>query len=182
MEKTYTTTLTKTYTRTRTSVIDDHFELFLRCAEIDDDRVERILESVHNRELEAFGIYIVVDGYRYAEIEFSIDWYRHDGIVQAKGDFLDTYLPGWKNGQAPEAYIAAGNLVKAAQEMSVNIQSWICVTDEVRSDPEKHRSICKKLGYCYNRSPPSWKNPPKENRRIIQGLEEASVTARESCD
>lgn len=179
MAETYTKTVSKTYTRTRASVLNDHFELFLRCAEMDNEEVNNILKAVDNHELEAVGIYIIENGYRSAEVEFCIDWETHEEAVHTKGDLFDTYLPGWINGQAPEAYIAAGNLVKAAKALNTHISSWIRVSCGIRSDPVKHRKVCEKLGYSYQSSPPAWKNPPKENKRSIQGLEEASVITRD---
>ena len=170
-------THTYTYTKARSLVLDDHFELFLRCSEIDDETVVKMLEAAHNRELEAVGIYIARQGYMIAEVEFCVDWDKHDEIIKAKGPEIDTYLPGWKKGIAPEAYISAQRLVQAAREQNLELSSWIRVTDRVWRDTSYQKRVCKNLGYGGN--VPEWLRTPNEKSRNIHYLEEATVTTRE---
>lgn len=147
MPKTHTST--KTYTTTRINVIDDQFELFLRCSGMDDDKVEKFLEAVNNHELESIGIYIMEDGERIAEVEFEVDWEKHLEEIKVYGEIFDTDLPGWKDGVAVEAYVAVSRLSKAAKERGVNIKSWIRVSKEVEQSEEKHKELCERLGYNY---------------------------------
>lgn len=174
--KTYTDSYS--YTRTRIGVIDDHFEMFLRCSGFSDHNVELFLEAVENKELSAIGIYIVEDGYRIAEVEFEIDWDEHQQMIGTYGYSFDVDIPGWKDGVSPEAYVPAQRLVKAAKKENMVVHSWILVSPDVRRDKAKHRALCERLGYCFESSVPSWKNPPIEQKRCIDDLPEAKVTSR----
>lgn len=173
-----TRTRTNTYTRTRIDVIDDHLEMFLTCAEMSNSDIKGILEAAANKELSAVGIYIEKDGFRFAEVEFKIDWDEHQKMVGVYGEYIDTDQPGWKDGIAPEAYIAAQHLVKLAKELETNVRSWIMVSPAVRNNSIEHKKVCEKLGYSYGSSVSPWKNPPIEKSRKINYLPEAKITQR----
>jgi len=179
MAKTTTSTSTETYTKPRIDVISDHFELFLRCAGMSDEEVEKFLKAVERHELKAVGIYIMEGKYRIAEVEFEIDWKEHLELVHIYGDIFDTDLPGWKDGVAPEAYVAASRLVKAAKEQNIDVHSWISVSDAIRQSIKEHKRVCKELGYYFGGSVPAWKEKPRENPRQIEGLAEAKVISRQ---
>lgn len=178
--KTYTDTKSYSYTKTRIGVIDDHFEMFLRCSNFSDHDVDLLLKAVENKELSAIGIYIEDDGYRIAEVEFEIDWDEHQRMIGTHGYYLNVDIPGWKNGVSPEAYVPARRLVELAKQEHKVVHSWICVSPDVRRDKAKHKAVCKKLGYCFGGSVPHWKNPPIEQERRINNLQEAKVTSRVS--
>ena len=171
-------TCTNTYTRTRSDVIDDHLEMFLICAEMSNSEIERILEAAARKELSAVGIYIEKDGFRFAEVEFEIDWDEHQKMTGIYGEYFDTDQPGWKDGIAPEADLAAQRVVKLAKEEKTHVRSWIMVSPSVRSDPVIHKKVCEKLGYSYGSSISPWRNPPIEQSRKINYLPEAKVTQR----
>ena len=172
-------TNTVTYTKSRINVIEDHFELFLRCGNIKDEEVEKILDAVEQHELNAVGIYIAEDKFRIAEVKFEIDWNEYLEIETICGDLFDTDLPGWKDGVAPEAYVAVSRLVKFAKEHSLRISSYIIVSDFIRRNEDEHRRVCKKLGYSFGSSVPVWKEQPKEQTRKIEGLPEAKVVSKQ---
>lgn len=169
----------KTYTKSRINVIEDNFELFLRCANMDDDEVERILCAVEKHELSAIGIYIMENDLRIAEVSFNIDWDEHLRLEAICGDLFDTDLPGWKDGVAPEAYVAASRLVKFAKQQSLEINSYIVVSDFIRENKDEHIRVCNELGYNYNGGVPDWKSPPKKQTRTIEGLPEAKITSKQ---
>jgi len=175
-----TNTNSYSYTRIRIDVINNHFEMFLRCSDFSDHDVDLFLEAVENKELCAIGIYIVDAGYRIAEVEFEIDWDEHQQMIETYGYYLDTDIPGWKNGISPEAYVPAQRLVKFAKKEKKVVHSWIRVSPDVRRDKAKHKAVCKKLGYSFESSVPPWKNPPIEQERYINNLQETKVTSRAS--
>lgn len=181
MVKTTTDTRTKTetYTKPRIDIIEDHFELFIRCSGMEDEKVKKFLLSVERHELKAVGVYIMENECRIAEVELEIDWKEHSELTRIYGDFLDTDQPGWTDGVAPEAYVAVRRLAEAAKEHNLKIGSWIRVSDEVRQNEKEHKRVCSELGYIYNGSVPKWKETPKEHAREIMGLPEAKVTRRE---
>lgn len=179
MVKTVTETTASTYTKSRINVIEDHFELFLRCANLKDEEIKKILISVEKHELKAVGIYILEDNARVAEVEFEVDWKEHMEIVNVSGDMFDTDLPGWKDGTAPEAYVAVSRMVKYAKEENLGISSWIRVSDFIHQYPEEHKRVCRELGYNYGGSVEEWKFKPKEKTRKIEGLAEAKITSRQ---
>ncbi len=179
MARTTTNTNTKTYITTRINVIEDHFELFLRCANMNDDEVEKFLCAVEKKELNAVGIYIMEGKYRIAEVRFEIDWDKHVELESICGRLFDTDLPGWKDGTAPEAYVAVSRLVKYAKKQNLNICSYITVSDFIRRNENEHKRVCNELGYSYGRSVPDWKDSPKEQIREIVGLSEAKIISKQ---
>ncbi len=179
MAKANTSTFTQAYVRPRISVLDDHFELFLRCGGMNDNEVDKFLRAVERHELQAVGIYIEENNYRIAEVEFAVDWVLHEEMTRISGNMFDTDRCGWKDGTAPEAYVAVTRLVQAAKEKKQNLKSWIRVSQHVRESPNLHKQVCQELGYAYGRSASPWKVPPEEHGRSILGLEEAKVIRRE---
>ncbi len=159
-------------------MIDDHFEMFLACANVPRPEIEKLLESVDNQELSAIGIYIEDGGYRIAEVEFEIDWDEHQRMVGVCGAQFDIDLPGWENGISPEAYVSARRLTKAAKAMGKPVCSWIRVSPDVRKNPTKHKAVCDKLGYSFGSTVPPWKDNPKEKFRTVDDLPEAKVIRR----
>lgn len=176
---TVTNTDTATYTKSRINVIEDHFELFIRCANMNDEEVEKFLSAVEKHELSAVGIYIVENKYRIAEVRFEIDWDEYLERETICGDLFDTDLPGWKDGVAPEAYVAVSRLVKFAKEHSLGIRSYISVSDFIRENEDEHKRVCKELGYAYGERVEDWKSTPKEQTREIEGLPEAKVKSKQ---
>lgn len=175
---TTTNTNTDTYTKSRINVIEDHFELFLRCANMNDEEVEKMLCAVGKHELSAVGVYIMENEYRIAEVRFEIDWNEHLELETICGDLFDTDLPGWKDGVAPEAYVAVSRLVKFAKEQNLKIHSYISVSEFIRKNEDEHRRVCNELGYNGG-SVPDWKSTPKEQTRKIEGLPEAKIRSKQ---
>lgn len=179
MVRATTSTTTQTYTKTRIDVISDHFELFLRCAEMDDDTVEKFLLSVEKHEIDEVGVYILQEECRVAEVVFKVNWNEHMELVRVKGDIFDTEEPGWNKGISPEAYVAAGRLVKEARRLNTKVHSWILVADSIRSSEDEHKRVCDELGYGFDSKVPPWKKEPIEDVRQIEGLSEAQVIRRQ---
>lgn len=176
--KTYTKTNTNTYTYTRIGVIDTQFEIFLKCTNLPRSNRKKILKAVENKELSAFGIYIVDDNSRIAEVAVKIDWDEHQKMIGIYGTHFDTDLPGWENGAAPEAYVSAQRLVIAAKKMKKPVNSWIMVSPSVYNNPLRHKALCKELGYLYEGSPPPWRSDPVTKEYNINFLSEATVICR----
>ncbi len=180
MATTKTSTYTKTYTKPRIDVLEDHFEMFLRCAGMNDKDVEKFLHAVEHHELQAVGVYIEEENYRIAEVEFEVDWNTHVELTRISGNIFDTDLPGWKDGVAPEAYVAVSRLAKAAKAQNLKLRSWIRVSQRVRESPNDHKRVCEELGYLFGSTVNPWRNPPTERARQIEGLAEAKVISREA--
>lgn len=179
MITTTTNTDTRTYTESRINVIEDHFELFIRCANMNDEKVEKFLNAVGKHELSAVGIYIVEDKYRIAEVKFEINWDEYSELETICGDLFDTDLPGWKDGVSPEAYVAVSRLVKFAKEQNLKIRSYILVSDFIRENEGEYKRVCSELGYDYGRSVENWKSIPKGQTRRIEGLPEAKISSKQ---
>lgn len=179
MAKTTTNTTTQTYTKARIDVINDHFELFLRCAGMGDDTVDKFLLSVEKHEIDEVGVYILQDEFRVAEVSFKVNWNKHIELVRVNGDIFDTEEPGWNKGVSPEAYVAVGRLVKEAKRLNTKVYSWILVADFIRSSENEHKRVCDELGYSFDSKVPSWKKEPVEDVRQIEGLSEARVIRRQ---
>ncbi len=158
----------------RDNVLRDCFELFLKCSQMPESNIEKLLKAVDNKDLSAVGFYIEDDGYRIAEVEFEIDWDEHQRMIGVYGIQFDTDLPGWDDGVSPEAYIAAQRLVKAAKQMRKPVLSWIRVSPSVRNNPATHKAVCDNLGFGYGRPEPPWKNEPIGRKNISYFLEENS--------
>ena len=171
-------TYSYSYTHTRIEILEFHFELFLRSAGMNDKEVEKLLDSVEKHELIAVGIYIEENGYKAAEVEISVDWDLHKEMVKTSGEHFSDDIPGWKNGVAPEAYVAVQRLVRYAKNSNKRVQSWIRVSPEVRKNPDQHKAVCDKLGYAYGRSTPKWKNEPVDTSLKVNHLEEVTITRR----
>ena len=146
---------------------------------MNDEAVDKFLQAVDRRELEAVGIYIQEDGYRIAEVEFQIDWEEHLELTRIYGEIFDADLPGFKDGVAPEAYVAVSRLSKAAKELNLTVHSWISVSDSIRKSEKEHERVCDELGYSFKSSPPEWREMPYENCRPIEGLAEAKLITRQ---
>lgn len=174
-----TKTDTVTYTKSRINVIEDHFELFLRCANMNDKEVEKFLCAIGKHELKAVGIYIKENGYRIAEVKFEIDWDEHLELQTIHGELFDTDLPGWKDGVAPEAYVSVSRLAKYAKEQNLEVCSYITVSDYIRKNENEHKRVCKELGYNFGGGVSNWKSTPKEQTRKIEGLPEAKITRKQ---
>lgn len=174
-----TMTSTETYTKPRIDVISDHFELFLRCGGMNDKQVDNFLQAVEQHELEAVGIYIEENNSRIAEVEFAVDWEKHDELVHIYGEIFDTDSPGFRDGVSPEAYVAVSRLVKAAKANNLKVRSWILVSENIMHNKAKHKKVCKKLGYAFGSQVPEWGGKVIEQARKVEGLEECEVISRQ---
>ena len=132
-----------------------------------------------NKELASVGIYVESGGYRAIEVEFEIDWDEHERMIGTYGLQFNADLPGWDKGVAPEAYIAAQRLVKAAEKMGKPVHTWVMFSPAVRRDPKRYESLQKAIG-CGKSSVPDWKNDPVTQTRTVNYLPEAKVTQRVS--
>lgn len=176
--RTLTNSYTRTFTKPRINVVSDQFELFFRCSGMNDSEVEKFLQAIEKHELEAVGAYIVENGYRVAEVELELDWDKHEELIHLHGNLFDTDLPGWRDGVAPEAYIAVSHLSKAAKEQGLQLRTWIRVSYMIRSVPENHKRVCNTLGYSFGSTVEPWESPPTENARQIHYLQEGKVIQR----
>lgn len=161
----------------RTSVVEDQYALFLIVSGVPDYEREKLLDAIRSREIEAIGLFLVdKTGKRIAEIELSADWKKHQEFMTMESEYIDLNDPFFTpDGYAVEPYIAAGNLVKLAQEQGLAVRLWIRVTTAF---PENRRTaIYRRLGYTS--SVPGWKSNPQVDRRNLASLQELTLTNRQ---
>jgi len=177
---TFTKSYTYSFTKLRLDVVGDQFGLFFKYSGMNSNDIHKHLQSIKNYELQAVGVYLEQNGYCIAEVELNVDWNVHHENVRISGSVFDTDIPGWKNGAAPEAWVAVHRLVNAASWMNLHIKRWIRVSSFVRNDPYRHKQVCNKLGYNYGSYVAPWKTRPSEQSRQIQWFEEGRVITREA--
>lgn len=165
---------------TRIDVLGINFSIFLATAKMDDSSINRMKTAVYNKEVEAVGIFLEEGGYKIAEVEYNIDWNKHEEMCTASGSMFDINEKGYVNGVCPEVRFTVSALVDEAEQRGLPIRSWIRVTRQVRENPLKHKEVCDKLGYCYGKSAPGWKNGYNENTWNVYKLEETNVVYRKS--
>lgn len=169
---------TKVVTSSRIDVLGINFALFLASANVSDEKIRKLKSAVSNKEIEAVGVYIAEDGYRICEVEYNVDWDKHQEMCKVNGSLFDLNRPGYVNGACPEARQAVEWLVDEAKKLKRPISTWIRVTNKVRQDPSKHKEVCDRLGYCFGRSVPNWKNGYEEQSWNVMHLEETNVIVR----
>lgn len=179
MPKVYTNTFT--FTKARTEVIRDQFELFLRYTGMKSSDRESLLASVERGELAAVGAYLENDGYRVAELELEVDWDLHALLKRAEGDMFDTDLPGWEEGASPEVAQYARQLSRVAKQRQLKVRHWIRVTKSIRSNPTKHRAVCTALGYSFGSKVAPWRDGTSNESKIdVLDLPETTLHRREA--
>lgn len=141
-------------------------------------QIKKLLNAVEAQELEAVGIYIEDSDYRVAEVEFAVDWVKHQQMINMYGIDFNTDIGGWDNGHSPEAYVAVQRLVKEAKRLGTSVRSWIRVSKNIRENPSRHKNLCDKLGYCFEGTVAPWKNKPITVSDTISQLEEANIIKR----
>lgn len=174
MPNTYTNT--HTYTKPRTEVVRDQFELFLRYTGMRPDARERLLASIARGELEALGAYLERDGFRFMEVELEVDWELHAQLKRAEGDMFDTDQPGWEENASPEVNQYAHQISRIAKREGLRVRHWIRVNRDIRSDPTRHRALCESLGYSFGWTVPPWRGDgPKEREISVLDLPETRI-------
>lgn len=175
-----TKTRTQIITASRLDVLGINFSVFLSRAGMDDIAISRMRTAVSNREIEAVGIYLESGGYKIAEVEYNIDWEKHEERCTASGTIFNLNEKGYVNGVCPEIRFTVDTLVDKAKKQMLPIKSWIRVTSQVRENPAKHKDVCDRLGFCYGKYAPGWNNGYNENTWNVMNLEETNVVLRQS--
>ncbi len=179
MPNTYTNT--HTYTKPRTEVVRDQFELFLRYTGMRPNDRERHLLSLANGELEALGAYLERDGFRFMEVELEFDLDLHAQLKRAEGDMFDTDLPGWEENASPEVNQYARQISRIAKQEGLVVRHWIRVHREIRSNRTRYKALCDSLGYSFESTVPPWRgNAPKEREVSVLDLPETKIYERQA--
>lgn len=174
-----TKTHTYTYAKTRLEFINDQFELFFRYAGLNEDKINKLLSAIKHHYIKSFGIYVIEDNCRIAEVSIEIDWEKHNQIVKMRGDKIEKNISISKynenNKAAPEAYVAVKNLVAFAKDNNLPFSSWIIIDDKFYDSPTEYKKICDDLGYGGDGKVPEWKAIPITIDRKIEDLEETTI-------
>src|ERR1700678_2711463 len=93
------TDMTYTYTYTRTDLLVDQVDIFLRSSGIEDAPRKRVVDAITEKWIEAVGVFVVKDGQRVLEGSLEIGWKAHSDHADLT---ISTDLPGWEGGAAPE--------------------------------------------------------------------------------
>ncbi len=164
-----------TYTYTRTAVLVDQVDLFLKAAGIAEDARKRVVDAISERWLDEVGIYVEQDGQRVLEGALQISWSTHSDHADLT---ISTDLPGWQDGAAPELTVLAKRLREYAEKKASPVNFWVVFTKKIRDDPELYDVRRNKVGV--NGPPPPWKKDPKKQRIPLQDLPEAHVVLRDA--
>jgi hypothetical protein len=168
---------TYTYSYTRTEAVVDQVDIFLRYAGIHEANRGTLLIGVNNKWLAAIGVYLEENGRRVLEAEISINWSLHSDNAELT---IDTDLPGWESGGAPEVIVFGRRFGQEAQRRGSTPGYWGLFTGEIRANPSQHRLLCEKVGLAYGQSPPAWKSEPHSRSLSLQDLAEVGVALREA--
>jgi len=168
-------TFTGTYTRTQ--VVVDQVDVFLRYAGVGAAERERILNGINQKWLEAVGVFLIEGGLRVLEAEIKINWHAHSdhADLSISGD-----LPGWEDGGAPEVIVFGRRFGATAQTRGLHPNFWVRFVASIRADPDRHRRLCESLGVIYGGTVPAWKSPPRSRSMTLQDLAEVAVSLREA--
>jgi len=175
----------KTYayatTRTRTEAVVDQFDIFLQYAGVNEASRTKVLNAVQQRWLEKVGVYLTDDaGKRVLEVAVGIDWAAHADYA-AISPYINTDLPGWESGAAPEIRTLGHRFGKKARESGQTPRHWVRFTAAIRADENRHRQLCDEAGYLFRGGVPAWRNPParRDEMRILD-LEEVNISIHEA--
>lgn len=164
-------------TRTRTEAVVDQFDIFLQYAGVDEANRTKALNAVEQRWLEKVGVYLLDDGgKRVLEVAVAIDWAAHADFASIN-PYLNTDLPGWESGAAPEIRTLGRRFGTKAREYGQSPRHWVIFTAAIRGDEQRHRHLCEVAGYVFGGSVPKWRNPPvrRDDMRVLD-LEEINIS------
>lgn len=164
-----------TYTYTRTSVLVDQVDLFLKRAGIDVAPRKRVVDAINEKWLEQVGLYVEDGGERVLEGALQINWKAHSDHAELT---ISTDLPGWEDGAAPELIILAKRLREYADSKRLTVHFWVVFIEKIRNDPEIYPRRCQTVGV--DGPPPPWKKTPEARRIPLQDLPEAHVVLRDA--
>ncbi len=168
-----TYTYTHAYTRAR-AVVDQVSVLFLEGG-IDRSSTDKVCHGVQERWLDAVGLYLERNGHRVYEIEARINWSAHSDVAELE---FSTDLPGWEGAGSPEALVLGTRFAAVAQDESLTPHYWVLFTSAIRADPDRHRSLCPKVGVVFQSTVPSWAATPTTRSLWLQDLREIGVSER----
>ena len=176
-----THTHTHTYTKPRSEVVRDQFELFLRYTGMPPAERELILAAIARGDLDALGAFLERDGFRFVEVELTVDRKLHAQLKIADGDMFDTDQPGWEDNVSPEVNQYARQISRIAKRERLKVRHWIMVNSEIRANPKRHKSLCESLGFSFGSSPPPWPHAtPREREIEILDLPEMKIYERQA--
>ena len=106
-------TYTYTHAYTRAQALVDQVSVLFLTGGIDRSRADKVCHGVHERWLEAVGLYLERDGHRVYEIEAGINWSAHSEVAELE---FSTELPGWEGAGSPEALVLGTRFAAVAQD------------------------------------------------------------------
>lgn len=165
-------------TTTRTEVIAEEFEIFLRYSGLATRYRDRILVGVKERWFSHVGVFLLSDReQRILEAEISVDWAQHAEFASLYPT-IRTDLPGWEDGASPEIIVIGQRFGREAQKMGRDVHCWVRFTAEIGRNPDRHRSLCNEVGVVYKSTVPKWESDPEERSYTLADLNEMRTTYR----
>lgn len=164
-----------TYTYTRTGVLVDQVDLFLKQSGIADEARAKVVNGVEQKWLEAVAVYVEDAGLRVLEGELQISWSLHSDHADLT---ISSDLPGWEGGAAPELSVLATRLRAYAASEGTPTRFWVRFVPAILNDEVLHAIRCKEVGVGGQVS--AWKKTPRDQRVVLQDLTEANVTLRDA--
>ena len=180
-------TIVQTYayttTRTRTDVVEDQFDMFLRYTLVPAESRKKLLALVNKKQIQKVGVYLVnATGKRFLEIVLSVDWKAHANYV-AVSPTVRTDLPGWEEGASPEVNVLGHRFGRRAQELGQVPAHWVIYADEIIRSAETHRRVSTEAGYQYGGTVPEWSGATnRQDGHRLQGLDEVGLCVTEALN
>lgn len=148
-------TYTHTWTQTRLESIQDQFRYLLMYAEIDESAIDKVVDGVSEKAVEAVGVYgCDRDNLKVIEVELQVDWADHARLT-LETPFIVSDLPGWKDHETPEMRVAGRRFAETAKAQQLTLGWWITLTKRVTEDTRKaeYWNTHLRIGG----TPPAWK-------------------------
>lgn len=165
---------TYTYAYTRAQAVVDQVSVLFTHAGIDSSRTTNVCRGVHERWLEAVGLFLKRNDSMVYEIEARISWSAHSDLAELE---FSTDLPGWEGIGSPEAIILGDRFAAVANKHGLAPLFWVRFTPAIRADPARHGQLCTELGV--GGSVPGWGGRTPTIRSLtLQDLREVGVSER----
>jgi len=175
-----TRTYPYTTTKTRTEAVVDQFDIFLQYAGIGEPARVKLLDGVQERWLEVVAVYLCNEGRkRILEARVEIAWTMHSDYASISPT-VNTDLPGWESGAAPEIRVIGHRFGQKARELNIVPNSWVLFTPSIRNNSTRHAELCAKVGVSMGHPVPEWQSKPTDRSMKIIDLDEVSVSIEEA--
>jgi hypothetical protein len=169
-------TYTYTWTQTRLETIQDQFRYLLTYANVSDARIDRVVDAVGEKAIQAVGLYgCDWSNLRIIEVELRVDW-ALSAELTLKIPTITGGLSGWDGKQAPEVRVAGRRFADTARDLGLVTNFWISLVSSITSNSTLYDQWKRKLNL--GGTVPAWRSDPRERSEAFLDLNEASIYIR----